>query len=58
VQYSDFVLPLPGRYLYFDVNHQSYPQEGLDQVTREEGRKGGREGGRERGVGSILQGPP
>ncbi|EKU22101.1 oxidoreductase domain protein, partial [Nannochloropsis gaditana CCMP526] len=31
VQYSDFVLPLPGRYLYFDVNHQSYQQEGLDQ---------------------------
>ncbi|EWM25302.1 Glucose-fructose oxidoreductase [Nannochloropsis gaditana] len=33
VQYSDFVLPLPGRYLYFDVNHQSYQQEGLDQVV-------------------------
>ena len=41
IQLNDFVLPLPGRYLSFDINRQSYQHEGLDQVGREGGREGG-----------------
>ncbi len=33
IELKDFVLPLPGRYLSFDVNHMSYRHEGLDQVV-------------------------
>ena len=33
VRLDDFVLPHPGRYVSFDVTHQAYLHEGLDQVV-------------------------
>jgi len=44
-------LPVPGRYLSFDINRQCFKHEGLDQVGIEGGRgKGVKEEGRKGGI--------